>query len=106
MKARRVMGTVLAVLTAVFMSAGAINVQTVSADEPDYAAMAKDSTGRELGKYDNVQKAISALGSEPGEVHLMKDVTESIVIPNGAHLTLNLNGHNITNVGGKGYDYK
>ena len=46
-KAGKIAGTVLAVLTAVFMSAGAINVQMVSADEPDYAAMAKNSTETE-----------------------------------------------------------
>lgn len=97
MKARRVMGTVLAVLTAVFMSTGAINVQTVSADEPDYAAMAKKNTETEWEKYGTVQKAIEALGSEPGAVQLMKDVKESIVIPKGAMFTLDLNGHDITN---------
>lgn len=100
-KAGKIAGTVLAVLMAVFMSAGAINVQTVSADEPDYAAMAKNSTATEWKGYDTVQAAIDALGSEPGAVQLMKDVTESIVIPKEAMFTLDLNGHNITNAGGQ-----
>lgn len=100
-KAGKIAGTVLAVLTAVFMSAGAINVQTVSADEPDYAAMAKKSTETKWKGYDTVQEAINALSGEPGAVQLMKNVTESIVIPEEAMFTLNLNGHNITNAEGK-----
>ena len=46
-KARKIAGTVLAVLTAVFMSVGAVNVQTVSAADADPAgsvARAKAST--------------------------------------------------------------
>ena len=74
---------------------------TVSADEPDYAAMAKNSTETEWKEYDTVQAALYELGSEPGAVHLMKDVTESIVIPEEAMFTLYLNGHNITNAEGK-----
>lgn len=94
MKARRVMGTVLAVLTAVFMSTGAINVQTVFAGN---AARAMKSQGT-WEEFATVQAAVDSLKGYTGAVELLANVTESIVIPNDAYLTLNLNGYNITNV--------
>ena len=97
MKARRVMGTVLAVLTAVFMSTGAINVQTVFAGN---AARAMKSQGT-WEEFATVQAAVDSLKGYTGAVELLANVTESIVIPNDAYLTLNLNGYNITNVKGE-----
>lgn len=103
-KARKIAGTVLAVLTAVFMSVGAINVQTVSAADADPAgsvARAKASTESVWEEYPTVQAAIDSLGENTGAVELLANVTESIVIPEEAMFTLNLNGHNITNAEGQ-----
>lgn len=104
MKARKIAGTVLAVLTAVFMSVGAVNVQTVSAADADPAgsvARAKASTESVWEEYPTVQAAIDSLGENTGAVELLANVTESIVIPEEAMFTLNLNGCNITNAEGQ-----
>ncbi len=103
-KARKIAGTVLAVLTAVFMSVGAVNVQTVSAADADPAgsvARAKASTESVWEEYPTVQAAIDSLGENTGAVELLANVTESIVIPEEAMFTLNLNGCNITNAEGQ-----
>lgn len=103
-KARKIAGTVLAVLTAVFMSVGAVNVQTVSAADADPAgsvARAKASTESVWKEYPTVQAAIDSLGENTGAVELLANVTESIVIPEEAMFTLNLNGCNITNAEGQ-----
>ena len=100
-KAGKTAGTVLAVLMVVFMVAGTINVHTVFAAGSDYAAMAKNSTAEEWTGYDTVQAAVDALGSQPGAVQIAKNVTESIVIPENATFTLDLNGCSITNEDGK-----
>lgn len=101
MKAGKTAGTVLAVLMAVLIGIGTINVQTVFAAGSDYAAMAKNSTAEEWTGYDTVQAAVDALGSQPGAVQIAKNVTESIVIPENATFTLDLNGCSITNEDGK-----
>lgn len=103
-KARKIAGTVLAVLTAVFMSVGAVNVQTVSAADADPAGSvtrAKASTESVWEEYPTVQAAIDSLGENTGAVELLANVTESIVIPEEAMFTLNLNGCNITNAEGQ-----
>lgn len=103
-KARKIAGTILAVLTAVFMSVGAVNVQTVSATDADPAgsvARAKASTESVWEEYPTVQAAIDSLGENTGAVELLANVTESIVIPEEAMFTLNLNGCNITNAEGQ-----
>lgn len=103
-KARKIAGTILAVLTAVFMSVGAVNVQTVSAADADPAgsvARAKASTESVWEEYPTVQAAIDSLGENTGAVELLANVTESIVIPEEAMFTLNLNGCNITNAEGQ-----
>lgn len=103
-KARKIAGTVLAVLTAVFMSVGTVNVQTVSAADADPAgsvARAKASTESVWEEYPTVQAAIDSLGENTGAVELLANVTESIVIPEEAMFTLNLNGCNITNAEGQ-----
>ena len=103
-KARKIAGTILVVLTAVFMSVGAVNVQTVSAADADPAgsvARAKASTESVWEEYPTVQAAIDSLGENTGAVELLANVTESIVIPEEAMFTLNLNGCNITNAEGQ-----
>lgn len=63
---------------------------SVSVDAANNVAKVADK------EYPTVQEAIT--NGNGGEVILLANVTENIVIPNGTTLTLNLNGFNMTNV--------
>ena len=47
-------------------------------------------------RYGTLQEAINAAQTEQAVVTLLKDTTESVVVPAGKTLVLNLNGHNLT----------
>lgn len=49
-------------------------------------------------KYATLQKAVNA--ANDNTVKLLENVTEDIIIPTGINVTLDLNGHKITNVSG------
>lgn len=60
---------------------------------------AEETKAAQIGdtKYDTVADAIAAVGEgKTDEITLLKNVTESINIPGGVTVTLNLNGKNIT----------
>ncbi len=60
---------------------------------------AEETKAAQIGdtKYDTVADAIAAVGEgKTVEIKLLNDATESIVIPSGVTVTLDLNGKNIT----------
>lgn len=56
------------------------------------------SDGTIVGTYDTVEEAVEAAG-ENSTVKLIQDVTECVVIPEGASLTLDLNGYTLKGEG-------
>ena len=77
---------ILAVFLSLCMAMSLLPVTALAADEP--AASIGEQT------YNTLQEAVNV----GGEITLLKDVTENIKIAENKTVTLNLNGHKITNV--------
>ena len=62
------------------------------------SADAGETVGATIGdqSYSTVQEAIKAAGENATTIVLQANTTKSVVIPKGANITLDLNGHNIT----------
>lgn len=82
------------------------SIQSVIYDNPDLAFQKSktDDSKKELltasvgnKYYSSLNDAITAIGSQEATVTLGADCTENVEIPTGANITIDLNGHNITN---------
>lgn len=66
----------------------------------DMFVTVSDEQGNVLSVYKSLSAAIAAAG-EGQTVALLGDVTESVTVPDGKNLTLDLAGHKLTNTDGK-----
>ena len=66
----------------------------------DNLVTVSDADGNVVSAYETLAGAIDA-ASEGQTVTLLKNVTESVTIPEGAEVTLDLAGHTLTNTDGK-----
>ena len=78
------------------MAMSLVPMTALAAETTDYLGGDNCTHAAAIGSthYDTLQEAVSV----GGEITLLKDVTENITIDNNKTVTLNLNGHKITNV--------
>ena len=92
---KKILATILALVLALGLTA-TVWAADVSGSTSTKAAKIGDT------EYDTLQAAIDAAsGSETTVVVLLNDLTESITIDSGKNVTIDLNGHKLTNTDGQ-----
>ncbi|MBQ6400804.1 MAG: hypothetical protein IJI20_00810, partial [Firmicutes bacterium] len=87
---RRAIGIVLTVVAMAFAMIPLMGNDKAFADD-NVVATIGDTV------YESLAAAVEAAGTEPTEITLVADTVEGVVIPAGADITIDLNGHTIKN---------
>ena len=91
---KKVLATILALVLALGLTA-TVWAEGVSGSTSTKAAKIDDT------EHDTLQAAINAASDGENTVVLLKDLTESITIDSGKNVTIDLNGHKLTNTVGQ-----
>ena len=91
---KKILATILALVMALGLTA-TVWAADVSGSTSTKAAKIGDT------EYDTLQAAINAASDGENTVVLLKDLTESITVDNNKNVTIDLNGHTLTNEAGK-----
>lgn len=91
---KKILATILALVLALGLTA-TVWAADVSGSTSTKAAKIGDT------EYDTLQAAINAASDGENTVVLLKDLTESITIDSGKNVTIDLNGHKLTNTDGQ-----